>query len=458
MAARPTRRFAWVLLLFAVLAAIWFFHATRDPWPAQQGVAVAPGEAALTARVIASAVAAIDAAHVEGRPFARQSFAKPHGCVRATLRVPELEPRLRHGLFAQPAEHKAWIRFSNGDTRAGSDQLRDAHGLALKVTGVPGPKLLAAERDADTQDFVLADSPRFFLPDVAAYARFSDELARGDARAFFLEGGWWTPWRWRVRELYLATRSRHAPPASVLQTEYFSQTAYRLGPEQLVKYAARPCVSQRPPRQDRTEGMLRKGLREELAIGDACFELLVQLQVPGRNMPVEDPTVLWSESDSPFVPVATVTIPKQAIDAPGQDELCEALSFTPWHALPEHEPVGGLNRLRRAVYQEISRYRHARSGTTRSEPRGWCLDMTGSSCRDEAPAGAPATPAAVPVPAAAPTSTALPPSASPVETPAKPRPRPTATPTPSPDEPALEPPPSEPPPAVEPPPSEPPPL
>ena len=37
------------------------------------------------------------------------------------------------------------------------------------------------------------------------------------------------------------------------------------------------------------------------------------------------------------------------IDAPGQDELCEALSFTPWHSLPEHEPVGGINRLRRAV-------------------------------------------------------------------------------------------------------------
>ena len=50
--------------------------------------------------------------------------------------------------------------------------------------------------------------------------------------------------------------------------------------------------------------MLRVSLREELAAGGACFDLLVQLQVPGRNMPVEDASVLWSEKDSPFLPVA----------------------------------------------------------------------------------------------------------------------------------------------------------
>jgi len=33
---------------------------------------------------------------------------------------------------------------------------------------------------------------------------------------------------------------------------------------------------------------------------DGCFELLVQPQVAGKNMPVEDPTVVWSEEDSPF--------------------------------------------------------------------------------------------------------------------------------------------------------------
>jgi hypothetical protein len=126
--------------------------------------------------------------------------------------------------------------------------------------------------------------------------------------------------------------------------------------------------------------MLREGLAADLAAAEGCFDLLVQLQVPGRNMPVEDATVLWSEKDSAFLKVARVTIPRQAFDTPEQNAFCENLSFTPWHALPEHEPVGVMNRVRRALYQEISRYRHARNAAPRAEPRGFCLDLTGETC------------------------------------------------------------------------------
>ncbi|MEK1942330.1 MAG: hypothetical protein AAAB16_18325, partial [Pseudomonas sp.] len=36
-------------------------------------------------------------------------------------------------------------------------------------------------------------------------------------------------------------------------------------------------------------------------------------------------------------------------------------SFNPWHALPEHRPLGGINRLRKAVYEAVSAYRHERN-------------------------------------------------------------------------------------------------
>jgi hypothetical protein len=97
-------------------------------------------------------------------------------------------------------------------------------------------------------------------------------------------------------------------------------------------------------------------------------------------MPVEDATVLWSEKDSPFLEVARVTIPRQEFATPEQDAFCENLSFTPWHALPEHEPVGVMNRVRKALYQEISRYRHERNRAPRAEPKGFCLDLTGATC------------------------------------------------------------------------------
>jgi hypothetical protein len=147
--------------------------------------------------------------------------------------------------------------------------------------------------------------------------------------------------------------------------------------------------------------------------------------------------------------VARLTLPAQTIESPEQERLCESLSFTPWHALPEHEPVGGINRVRRAVYQELSRYRHAQNGTPRAEPRGFCLDPSAASCEPEpaaaaptaasSPAGsaaarpAPTAPSATPGPPAATAPLAAPtPNVSPVPTPtATPTPTPTPTPPPS---------------------------
>lgn len=38
------------------------------------------------------------------------------------------------------------------------------------------------------------------------------------------------------------------------------------------------------------------------------------------------------------------------------------MSFTPWHGVKDIEPVGRINRLRKAVYDSVSRYRHGKNG------------------------------------------------------------------------------------------------
>jgi catalase len=345
-------------------------------------VSVSPDEDAYTSRIVASAVAMIDAAHApaKDRPYTRDVHSKAHGCVKARFEVGEVEPRLRHGLFARAADYDAWLRFSSGDTHVQSDEIHDARGFALKVMGVPGEKLLPAEKDAPTQDFVMINSPRFFVRTLPDYAAFTAFLSRGSRYGWFFDGFSWKPWRWHLRELSLAAHTLEPPPASLLQTRFYSLSAYRLGPSQFVKYSARPCETRKPPRRPKGANMLRETLKAELAQGEGCFDLAVQLQVAGKNMPVEDATVLWSEADSPFLKVARVTIPRQEFDTPEQNAFCENLSFTPWHALPDHEPVGVMNRVRRAVYQEISRYRHAKNAVPRAEPRGFCLDLTGATC------------------------------------------------------------------------------
>jgi catalase len=377
---RWRRRLIVALLLFVALGA-WLAYTIRDPWPAEQGVSVSPDESAHTSRIVALAVAMIDGAHAQAatRPYTRDVHSKAHGCVKARFEVGDLEPRLRHGLFARPGTYDAWLRLSSGDTHVQSDLVRDARGFALKVMGVPGEKLLPAEKDAETQDFVMINDPQFFIRTLPEYEEFMDFMARGSRYGWFFDGFSWKPWRWHLRELYLAGRTLKPPPASLLETEYHSLSAYRLGPSQFVKYAARPCVPHSSPARPREPNMLRQALVAELGQGEACFDLSVQLQVPGKNMPVEDATVLWSEADSPSLKVARLTLPRQEFDTPEQDALCENLSFTPWHALPDHEPVGVMNRVRRALYQEISRYRHAKNGTPRVEPRGFSLDLAAAS-------------------------------------------------------------------------------
>ncbi len=107
-----------------------------------------------------------------------------------------------------------------------------------------------------------------------------------------------------------------------------------------------------------------------LAHGSSCFRFMVQPQLDAKTMPIEDATVLWDERRSPFVPVATITIPRQRFDSPAQVRFCENLSYTPWHALPAHRPAGNVNRIRRVVYDAISSLRHRLNGVVRSEPTG----------------------------------------------------------------------------------------
>src|ERR1019366_4418104 len=83
---------------------------------------------------------------------------------------------LAKGIFVPGQTYQAWIRFSNGSsdpTRA--DIKRDARGMAIKVLGVPGKKLLLDEGQATTQDFIMINHPVFFATDPARYLSFMED-------------------------------------------------------------------------------------------------------------------------------------------------------------------------------------------------------------------------------------------------------------------------------------------
>lgn len=106
--------------------------------------------------------------------------------------------------------------------------------------------------------------------------------------------------------------------------------------------------------------------------GDACFDFMVQLRTHALEMPIEDPTIEWSEQDSPFIPAARITtISSQIFNTPEQLKFCQDLSFTPWRAVLNHQPLGRINRVRKKVYETSSHIRHELNGIKRREPIGF---------------------------------------------------------------------------------------
>jgi catalase len=357
---------------------------------------VPPDEDLYIAQLVASSVESVngardpnDARDPGPPPFRRDVHAKAHGCVRADVTVdPKIPYALRSGVFATPGKaYRAWIRFSSGNTDIQQDNKWDARGMAMKLTGVEGATLLPGP-DAGTQDFIMINSPVFFIRNVAEYAKFARLLADGNRFGYFFNGYSPNPYTWHLRDMILALKTLKRAPSSLLHEQYYSLTAYQLGSSLAIKFSARPCTTQAVARVDRSsDNFLREEMREELRAGTGCFDLMVQRQVQGRYMPIEDPTVEWRESESPFEVVARVNVPKQQFDTADQNAFCESLSFSPWHGMPDHRPLGGLNRVRRAVYLEDARYRRSKAaneGITDYqplvEPRGWCLDLSGKAC------------------------------------------------------------------------------
>ncbi|CAN5727307.1 catalase family protein [soil metagenome] len=351
------------------------------------GEQVPPDEATFLPEIIASAIDSINYTPEKGQPptappYRRDVHSKAHGCVRALVDIASsIDARFQQGVFAQAGtQYRAWIRFSNGNTVPQEDSKGDARGMAIKLMGVDGPKLLEPEQTADTQDFVLINSTVFFIRNVAEYAKFTRLLADGSRLGYFFNENSPNPFTWNIRDMILALKTLKKAPDSLLHEQFFSLSAYRLG-DLNIKLSAAACTPKPVVNPDRKDAnFLRSQMKSELAQTDGCFNLMVQPQVAGKNMPVEDPTVNWKESDSPFVKVATITVPKQEFDTPQQNDFCEALSFNPWHSLEAHRPIGGLNRIRKAVYLEDSRYRRDKMNYTRAEPKGWCLDLTGTAC------------------------------------------------------------------------------
>ncbi len=326
--------------------------------PPPVGEQIDPSERYLVPSIVASARRLVDEVQKESGPlYRRDAHAKAHGCLTATFTVREdLPEAMRTGVFVPGRQYQAWIRFSNGNAELQPDYDKDARGMAIKLMGVAGPKLLdsPADDDAQTQDFLMINFPVFFNRSPAEYERFIRYQADGSQFGYFFAGR--NPLDWRWRELFIGGQllGRIRNP---LYAQYYSMTSYAMGVDaaakddpkpyrHAMKYSAKSCT----PPDGRTadvadDDYLRRGLVEHLSGADGCFEFLVQLQDTKRDMPVEDPTVRWKESQAPFVRVADIHIPAQEFDTPSRNPVLQSLARPrgpPSARRPEPHPQGGV--------------------------------------------------------------------------------------------------------------------
>lgn len=279
---------------------------------------------------------------------------KGHLGVEASFEVlGDLPLPLAQGMFSKPARYRAYVRFSNGSPAHQADARGDVRGVAIKVLGVDGPKLIPGLEAASTQDFLLIQSPStpFAGPDefvafVTAAARPATALLRllfgvGPRRLFAVAGA--------------LRRSLSVPVPSLAMMAFHSALPVRWG-DYAAKYRLTPSAqgAAAPGTRGRDRDYLAAEFAERLAAGAVGWDFAVQLYRDPVSTPIEDSTVAWPDDTAPPVVVARLVLERQDLASDRGRAVAafvEKLSFDPWHALVEHRPLGAMMRARNHAYR-----------------------------------------------------------------------------------------------------------
>lgn len=285
--------------------------------------------------------------HAQEGKAARALHAKGVAGAKASLEIfADVPEQARHGLFAKAGTYDARVRFSNGSGKRQSDRAGDVRGMAVKVLGVPGTKVLKGLEAATTQDFLAihTSSTPFRTAD-----EFMVLVLAADSPAtlpFKLIGGLGFFRALGVLKQLAGTAGKPIP--SLAQTSFFSALPIRIGPH-AARFSFVPKDAKDRP-AGRGGDYLGDDVRARLSEGPLAFDMCLQFFESEATTPIEDASIDWT---TPYVDVGRLTLATQDLASTEGKKLAaeiEAMSFDPWHALVEHTPLGGFMRARKVAY------------------------------------------------------------------------------------------------------------
>ena len=317
------------------------------------------------------------------RHATRDAHAKSHGVLVGEVAVyDKLPAHLAQGVFAKPATYPVVIRLSTAPGDIHSDKVPMPRGMAIKMLGVHGRQVLPQRQQASTQDLLLVNHPVIAFGHAAAYLqaqklfekhmddpdlvmRMIAALARGGSKALHALG---------INSPGIDTIGM--PNTHILGETFFSMAALRYG-EHVAKLCAAPLsenvrkLTGQMVDTDLGDSALRDLVVAHFSTEGAEYELRAQLCTDTGRMPIEDASVDWPQEESPYQPVAKLSIPPQDAYSPARRVFADdVLSFSPWHCIEEHRPLGSIMRVRIKAYEASSQFRHQMNARPRIEIEG----------------------------------------------------------------------------------------
>lgn len=279
--------------------------------------------------------------------FDRANHAKTHVGAVGELLV-TAPAKYQVGVFAEPG--KKWplyTRFSSGSGAIQPDKAPDARGIALKLVGVPGPKIIPGLEQAKTQDFLFIAESTFAFHTPEEFMIFVHAAKDGPVKLLprmIAAHGFFSGLKKMARLLKSPTvTSFAAHPFFTAVPISFGDTAAKL--------ALFP-IAPAPAPKLAGDGFLRQDIVARLAHGALSWTLSAQLFVDDEKTPIEDPYQEWQAE---WVELGRVTLFQQDPESDKGKEIAEfveRLSFDPWHAIEAHRPLGAIMRARAPAYRE----------------------------------------------------------------------------------------------------------